>query len=303
MEPAWLSPSAAVTVWVDLAQPSDAEFAMLQDVFHFHPLSIEDARSAIQFPKVEQYPGYVYAILHDIDITTDRGGLSTRDVDFFVGHSVLVTVHDGNSVAIADVRGACGRHDRILAEGTVALFHRIVDAMVDRYRPAMASLEARIDHLEDEVSTARESMVRRVIRLRHELTQARRVLVPQRDAVARLARREFSGISDEMSFRFRDVYDHVVRVTEELLIFQDRVTGVLEVHLASVSNRLNQVMKVLTVMSTIFLPLTVLTGMWGMNVPLPHLPGGPDAQFWWVLGVMAALSASMLAFFRRNRWM
>lgn len=288
---------------MDLAQPTDAELAILQDVFHFHPLSVEDARSAVQFPKVEQYPGYLYAILHDIDMTSGRSGLSTRDVDFFVGHSVIVTVHDGSSEAIADLRGVCGRHERLLAEGTVGLFHRIVDAMVDRYRPAMASLEGRIDKLEDEVASARESMVRRVIRLRHELTQARRVLVPQRDAVARLARREFPGISDEMSYRFRDVYDHVVRVTEELLIFQDRVTGVLEVHLASVSNRLNQVMKVLTVMSTIFLPLTVLTGMWGMNVPLPHFPGGADVQFWWVLGVMLALSGGMLAVFYRNRWM
>jgi magnesium transporter len=303
VEPEWLSPSATVTAWVDLAQASDAELTMLQDVFHFHPLSVEDARSAIQYPKVEQYPGYLYAVLHDFDMTSAQSGLATQDVDFFVGHSVLVTVHTGSSAAIADVRGACGLHERLLAEGTVGLFHRIVDAMVDRYRPAMASLEARIDALEDEVAGARESMVRRVIRLRHELTQARRVLVPQRDAVSRLARREFPGISDEMSYRFRDVYDHVVRVTEELMIFQDRVTGVLEVHLASVSNRLNQVMKVLTVMSTIFLPLTVLTGMWGMNVPLPHFPGGPDVQFWWVLGVMALLSGSMLAFFRRNRWM
>jgi len=95
----------------------------------------------------------------------------------------------------------------------------------------------------------------------------------------------------------------VVRVTEETLLFQDRVTGILEVHLAAVSNRLNQVMKVLTVMSTIFLPLTVLTGMWGMNVPLPHFPGTQEEQFWWVAGVMAALSIGMLVVFKRNRWL
>jgi magnesium transporter len=129
------------------------------------------------------------------------------------------------------------------------------------------------------------------------------VLIPQRDAIGRLARREFPAISDEMSYRFRDVYDHVVRVTEETLLFQDRVTGILEVHLAAVSNRLNQVMKVLTVMSTIFLPLTVLTSMWGMNVPLPHFPGGAEVQFWWVGGAMAALSAIMLMVFKRNRWL
>jgi len=94
-----------------------------------------------------------------------------------------------------------------------------------------------------------------------------------------------------------------VRLADEAILFQDRVTGILEVNLASISNRLNQVMKVLTVMSTIFLPLTVLSGMWGMNVPLPAFPGGPAAQFWWVLGIMIGIAAAMLAVFRTNRWM
>ena len=303
VEPEWLAPSATTTVWVDMAKPTDAELAQLNDVFHFHPLSIEDARSAVQYPKVEQYPGYLYAVLHGIDLAASREGLSTRDVDFFVAHAVLVTVHDGTSVPIAELLHACGRYERLLAEGPVALFHRIVDAMVDNYRPAIDALEHRIDELEEEAYTGRDAMVRRVIALRHELSAARRVLIPQRDAIGRLARREFPAISDEMSYRFRDVYDHVVRVTEETLLFQDRVTGILEVHLAAVSNRLNQVMKVLTVMSTIFLPLTVLTGMWGMNVPLPHFPGGAEVQFWWVLGVMAALSLAMLSVFKRNRWL
>ena len=142
-----------------------------------------------------------------------------------------------------------------------------------------------------------------MLKLRHELAETRRVLMPQRDVLGRLARREFTAISDEMAYRFRDVYDHVVRLTDEAILFQDRVTGILEVNLASISNRLNQVMKVLTVMSTIFLPLTVLSGMWGMNVPLPHFPGGDAAQFWWVAGIMAAIAGAMLAIFRRNRWM
>jgi magnesium transporter len=292
-----------MTAWVDMGNPTDAELGQLNEVFHFHPLSIEDARSSMQFPKVEQYPGYIYAILHDIDVMHDSRGLGTRDVDFFIGHSVLVTVHDGTSVPIRELLAACGKYDRLLAEGPVALFHRIVDAMVDDYRPSVNALEERIDKLEEEAYAGPDSMVRRVIRLRHELGRARRILVPQRDVIGRLARREFPAITDEMSYRFRDVYDHVVRLTEETLLFQDRVTGILEVHLAAVSNRLNQVMKVLTVMSTIFLPLTVLTGMWGMNVPLPHFPGGPEVQFWWVAGLMAALSCGMLAVFKRNGWL
>ena len=167
----------------------------------------------------------------------------------------------------------------------------------------MDALERRIDGLEEEAFSGQSQLARRMIKLRQELAEMRRVLMPQRDVIGRLARREFAAISDEMAYRFRDVYDHVVRLADEAILFQDRVTGILEVNLASISNRLNQVMKVLTVMSTIFLPLTVLSGMWGMNVPLPTFPGGDTAQFWWVAGIMLAIAAGMLAVFRRNRWM
>jgi len=105
-----------------------------------------------------------------------------------------------------------------------------------------------------------------------------------------------------MAYRFRDVYDHIARYAEEAILFQDRVTGILEVNLSTVSNRLNMVMKVLTVMSTIFLPLTVLTGMWGMNITLPQFPGGGAVQFWWIAGIMFAVILTMLALFRRKGW-
>lgn len=288
---------------MDLAAPTEAEFELLTTLFHFHPLSIEDARSSIQFPKAEAYGGYLYVVLHGIDMRAKTRDFATRDIDFFLTRNGLVTVHDGASTSVAHLRDMCGQHERILAEGPVSLMHRIVDTMVEHYRPVIEQLEERIDRLEDEAYQGREPLVRKMMRLRRELATMRRILTPQRDVIGRLARREFPVFSDEMSYRFRDVYDHVVRMNEEAILFQDRVTGILEVNLASVSNRLNQVMKVLTVMSTIFLPLTMLSGMWGMNVTLPHFPGGPDAQFWWVGGVMLAIAGAMLVVFQRNRWM
>jgi magnesium transporter len=242
-------------------------------------------------------------VLHGIDVKKGEQAFATRDVDFFLGPTFLVTVHDGHSTSIAHLRDLCDRHDRLLAEGPVGLFHRIVDAMVDDYRPVMEALEQRIDSLEEEAFSGQSELARRMLRLRHELAQMRRVLMPQRDVIGRLARREFPAISDEMAYRFRDVYDHVVQMADEAILFQDRVTGILEVNLASISNRLNQVMKVLTVMSTIFLPLTVLSGMWGMNTRLPQFPGGEGAQFWWIAGIMMVVALAMLAVFRRNRWM
>jgi magnesium transporter len=297
----WLKPDSGAVVWVDLAAPTPDETRILSDVFHFHPLSVEDAQSALQFPKIEAYPGYLYAVLHGIDVESEQR-FATRDVDFFLGPNYLVTVHDGRSRSIAKLRAVCGEHARILSEGPVALMHRIVDIMVDNYRPAIDAIEQRIEELEADAFLGEERMIRDVIGLRRDLAFMRRVLTPQRDVIARLARREFPQIGDEMAFRFRDVYDHVVRMTDESILFQDRLTGVLEVNLATVSNRLNQIMKVLTVMSTIFLPLTVLTGMWGMNIGLPHFPGGDAAQFWWLLALMVAVSVTMVGLFRRLDW-
>jgi magnesium transporter len=201
------------------------------------------------------------------------------------------------------LKALCERHDHMLDEGSVALMHRIVDSMVDSYLPEIEGLEDDIDRLEDEAILGRhENLIRDILALKRDLGSLRRVVIPQRDAVGRLARREFPQINDEMAFRFRDVYDHLIRLSDESILLHDRVTGILEAHLSAVSNRLNRVMKVLTVMSTIFLPLTVLTGMWGMNIPLPHFPGGEDVQFWWVTGCMAAIAGVMLALFRRNEW-
>ncbi len=303
VEREWLDPASGVTVWVDLKAPGEPERRLLSEVFGFHPLSVDDAVSALQFPKIEAYPGYLYVVLHGIDAEPKHTQFATRDVDFFLGRNYLVTVHDGDSRSISAIHEVCTRHEHILKEGPIALMHRIVDQMVDNYRPVFEEIEARLGHLEEEAFAGHERLSRRVMKLKRDVSSMRRVLVPQRDAIGRLARREFPAISDEMTYRFRDVYDHVVRLTEEAVLFQDRITGIFEVNLSSVSNRLNQVMKLLTVMSTIFLPLTVLTGMWGMNITIPHFPGGADAQFWWIFGLMFAICLAMLVVFRRNKWL
>ena len=304
VEPQWLDPASGVTLWVDVVQPTaDEGRQLLADTFHFHPLSIEDALSDVHHPKIEPYDRYLYIILHGIDFHPGEHEFATRDVDFFLGSNFLVTVHDGHSRSIEDLKAVCERHSHILEEGPVALLHRIVDSMIDNYGPEMAEIEAEMDQLEEEaILGAADNLVRPILAVKRDLASLRRVVIPQRDVVGRLARREFPQISNEMAYRFRDVYDHLVRYSDEAAMFQDRVTGILEGYLSAISNRLNQVMKVLTVMSTIFLPLTVLTGMWGINVPLPHFPGSDQAQFWWLTGIMLAISAVMLALFHRKGW-
>ena len=299
----WLNPASGAFVWVDFAALSIPESLILSDTFAFHPLSVEDAMAPVHYPKAEEYNGYLYVILHGIDFRVVEHSFATHDIDFFIGSNYLVTVHDGASRAIVELREHCPRNAKILGEGTVALFHRIVDALVEHYRPEVEKLEDRLDELEKEVfDNPRPALVRQLLDEKLDVSSLRRVITPQRDVIGRLARRDFSMISVEMSFRFRDVYDQIVRIADDGMIVQDRITGILDAHLSTVSNRLNEVMKVLTVVSVIFMPGTLLAGLFGMNVTLPRLPGGDGAQFWWVLGMSVAVIVGMLAWFRRRRW-
>ena len=304
VDPAWLAPASGVNLWVDLTNPTPEESRqILGDLFHFHELAIEDAVSSLQFPKVESYGEYLYVILHRIDFAASEHCFQTHDVDFFLGANYLVTIHTGESRTFEHVTSVCGRNSMALGEGAPALFHRIVDAMVDNYRPEIDELGDDLDELEECVfESGQSNLAKDILEFKKNVSSLRRVIQPQRDVVGRLARREFPIIDEQISYRFRDVHDHLVRIADESMFFQDRISSLLDANLAMVSNQLNGVMKVLTIIATLFMPLTVLTGMWGMNVPIPHLPGGSDMQFWWVGGLMVVLSAGMLVYFRRRGW-
>jgi magnesium transporter len=303
INPAWLKPDSTVWVWVDLSKPSSDEARILTEVFHFHELAVEDALAETHYPKIESYGDYLYLILHGIDFKASEHLFKTQDIDFFLGERYLVTVHPGISRSMNQVSEVCGRSAHVLGEGPTGLLHRIVDTMVDNYLPEVEKLNERLDEIEKEVfEHPNQQLVRRILDFKRDVSSLRRVVLPERDAVGRLARREFPLISEAMSYRFRDVHDHLVRLADEAMFFQDRITSLLDAYLSNVSNQLNSVMKVLTVIATIFMPLTVLTGMWGMNVPLPHLPGGEPAQFWWVAVLMFIISGIMLWFFGRKGW-
>jgi magnesium transporter len=303
VDPAWLTPASGVWVWVDLDRPTTDEARILTDVFHFHELAVEDAMSESHHPKIDAYGDYLYLILHGIDFSAKDHCFRTRDIDFFLGAQYLVTIHPGVSRSIGKVNDICRRNDRVLGEGPGVLLHRIIDTMVDNYRPEIEKLESRLDKIENEVfERPNAQLSRRILNFKKDISSLRQVVLPQRDAVGRLARREFSLINEQLAYRFRDVHDHLVRITDEAMFFQDRITGILDAHLAAVSNQLNQVMKVLTIFMTLALPLTVLTGLYGMNVPLPHFPGRDAVQFWWIVALMFAISGAMLVFFRRRNW-
>ncbi len=305
VDPAWIAADSGVVVWVDLSAPTPDETRILSDIFHFHPLSVEDALSASHAPKVEGYESYLYLILHGIDFQEQEHLFATRDIDFFVGERFLVTVHDGVSRSVARVRDICEKNTQLLAEGPVALLHRIIDQMVDNYEPEVEELEDAIDALEKCVFEEPDpKLARRILGIKRDVSSLRRVTMPQRDAIGRLARREFPLIDVEMAYRFRDVHDHLVRLADESMLFHDRLTGVLDAHLSNVSNQLNRVMKVLTIITTIFGAWTMISGFFGMNVP-PFTAWHDDHTWRPMLGVAAGMTTSaalMVWIFRRKGW-
>jgi magnesium transporter len=304
LDPAWLRPDSDAVVWTDVREPAAADAETLRLMFGLHPLSVEDALQAMHHPKVEAYDSYLYVVLHGIAFRQEAHAFDTLDVDFFLGRNFLVTVHDGRRRSVSHVAELCRRNPLILKEGPVSLMHRIVDTMVDHYRPEVDELESWLDEIEGRVfSGNRPDLTREILAVKRDITSMRRVVVPQRDIVGRLARREFQWIGQEHAYRFRDVYDQLVRLADEATIFQDRVTGILDAHLAAVSNQLAQVSKMLTGLAVILGPLTVLTGVFGMNVQLPTFPGGESAQFLWIAGAMALMTGTTFFLFRRKGWL
>lgn len=303
LDPALLSPDSGAVVWADIAEPTDADGTLLRDVFGIHQLPVEAALQREANPKVESYGRYLYIVLHGINFQAAQHAFETHETDFFLGPNFLITIHDGQRRSIAHVGELCARAEHILAEGPVGLLHRIVDTMVDHYRPEVDEIEEHLDDIENQViQSPAETLTGEILAVKRDITALRRIVIPQRDVVGRLARREFDIINQEMAYRFRDLYDQFAHMADDAIVFQDRVTGVLDAHLASVSNRLANVSKVLAVIAALFGPMTVITGLFGMNVPLPTLLGRPEYQFWEIVALMVVSSMALFFWFKKSGW-
>lgn len=224
----WLNPAAGVVLWVDLESPSIPESLILSESFGFHALAVEDAMSTGQPTKIEAYDGCLFAVMHGAD----------GDVDFFVGHTFLVTVHHGPSTAIANFVDNARHSPRPLGEGPVALFHRIADALADGYRPAVERLAERVTEIEKQAfDKPSPSVVRDLLAARREAFALGRQAAAQHAVVERLSRREFVDISTDMSFRFRDVLDRFVSTGDDVEALRDRLDGLLTASAALAGSR------------------------------------------------------------------
>jgi magnesium transporter len=292
----------AARLWVDI---DVIDVPTLEDMgrrFGFHPLAIEDCYHNIQRPKVDEYPGYLFFSFHAIDASKD-GDIHLREVDGFLGSNYMVTVHEEPSREIAALLDRCGRNASTMERGSDYLFYSLLDLMVDTHFPVLDAIQDRIEDAEHELF---ERPVRRTLEsifdIKKELLAMRRIVGPQRDIVNALGSRGYAVISEPTRPYLRDVQDHLIRLTELVETYRDLVNGAMDVYWTQSQQKLNEVMKILTVIGTVNLPLTLIAGLWGMNfdrIPWAHDPMG----FWYIFGILLLVVVAMLAVFRAFRWL
>ncbi|HEY8641694.1 MAG TPA: magnesium/cobalt transporter CorA [Candidatus Dormibacteraeota bacterium] len=287
--------------WMDMQDPDEEDFKILAGAFKFHPLTIEDVKNRGQRPKLDDYDGYRFMVLFSAR-WTDAGELETDEYHLYISDDYLVTVHDGPAPLLDQLRRRIGETPAIARGKPEFLAYLVIDAVVDPTFDALQRLDSTIDELEDAiVDRADPEQLRRIYALKHSVTQLRQLLGAERDLFQRLITESLSD--PDLGAYYRDVYDHVIRQYESVDSLRDLLTGAMDVYLSTVSNRLNVTMRTLTVIASLFLPITFLTGFYGMNfayltsVLEPHQLAFPIA-----IGTMLAATAFQLYIFKRRGW-
>jgi magnesium transporter len=273
----------------------------LRDVFKFHPLAIEDSEQFSQRAKLDEYDDFVFVVVYGATHEEDR----LVEVHCFYSERFLITVHHDDCPVFAEIRRRYERREQRI-EHPALLLYRVIDGLVDSFFPVLAAFDDRIDELEDAIFLdADDDQLQEIFKMKRVLVGMRKGVSPQRDTFARLAGgiAELPGFENEDERYFRDVYDHMIRISDLLDSYRDLLTGAMDVYLSTVSNRLNAVMKQLTIIATIFLPLTWLTGFFGQNFGfMVDKIGGWETFVG--LGVVfeLLLLAALVLFFKRRAW-
>jgi magnesium transporter len=295
-----------VVLWLDLFDPTDAEASVLSEVFHFHPLAIEDALQEYGHPKIESFDDHFFCVFHGVDLasfkTEEALHVATLELDVFFGDRYLVSHH------VSPMRSVELLHEAVCQGAkrpwtAVRLMHTLLDNLVDIYLPIMDKVGRHIERLEDEViHDPTPHVLEKILAAKMGMLKLRRMTNHQRSVLETLSRGNLELMPVESIAFFRDVYDHFVHVADLAESYRDAVQGTMEAYLSVTSNKMNEVMKVLTMISTVMLPLTFIAGIYGMN--FKHMP-----ELKWHLGyplaltIMAVTAVALIWYFKRKRWL
>jgi magnesium transporter len=292
------------TLWLDLFRPTEAELRAVSDELGLHALAVEDATTEHERPKLDRYSTHLFATAYSTQLDTASGQLTTGEVAAFITANALVTVRQDERFDVDAVVRRWDDSPDLAKHGVSFLLHGLLDHVVDTHFDAVQTMDGQIEALQDELFEEKaidQDVQRRMFELRKSLVLLRRVVLPMREVVNSLLRRDLHVLDPAMQPYFQDVYDHVLRATEWTESLRDLVTTILETHLTVRSNRLNVITKQVTSWAAIIAVPTAVTGFYGQNVPYPGY--GQPAGFWTSTAVTLGLSVTLYVVFRRKGWL
>jgi magnesium transporter len=292
--------------WTNIEKPTPEDIGVLRRNYNFHPLDLEDCLSKIERPKIDEYEDYLFIVMHFPVYDHDQRISRPSEVDFFIGTGYLVTVHDGILGPIYRLFDDCQRYERTRAKhmgrGASRLLYSVIDALVDYCFPVLDKVDSNIHDIEEEVFT--EDM-RRVVQdisiVRRDIIALRRIIRPQIAIVANLEQKDRPFIREDLDVYFGDIVDHLNKAWDILEDHREVVEGLSETSDSVISYRINEVMRILAIISVVMLPLTLLSGIYGMNIALP-LARHPYS-FVFIMVLMVLMAGGMIFYFKRRGWL
>ena len=292
------------TLWVDIDSTVRSQHALLEKVFHFHPLAIEDTLNPNSRVKFEEYDGFLFIILRGVSLahsTEDPYDLETKDLYCFLGKQFLVTVHAGPMPSVDRIAESMRRSPDLLSRGVERVLHAVLDETIDSFFPILGQIDEFIDSLEHRVFIKfDDAALRDLFLVKRLVLSLRRYLQPSREVMNVLTNRPSTLLTPDVQIYFRDIYDHVMRINDSLDTYRELLSSTMDAYLTQVSNRLGTSTKALSIVATMSLPFVVVSGMWGMNfekIPLHRWPHG----FLVLVLAQLAIGIAMLAFLRWRR--
>ncbi|HMP77028.1 MAG TPA: magnesium/cobalt transporter CorA [Kiritimatiellia bacterium] len=294
-------------IWIDIEQATPEENKLLlEGMFNFHPLAIEDCVSVSEQPKVEEYEGYLFLVMHAVDYSSEAHRFETNELNIFIGKNFLVTYRDRPMRSIAMTIDRVMKNSAAVARAPDRLTYTILDNLLDNYNPAIERLSAEITAVERKaVDTKARDFLADVLRLKTEVAHLRTIIGPQREVMSRIARGEFKIIRAHLVPYFRDLHDTLVRLGAQADSYRDALTNLITVQLNMQQAETNQVVKVLTVLATLSLPLVAITSFYGMNIqhfPNEEWPTWPWA-YAYILGLNVLVTGLIYWFLKRKNWL
>jgi magnesium transporter len=290
------------TFWVDLDKPVDEEAFILTSDFHFHPLVIEDVIVEKGPPKLDVFENYLFLVFY-ISYYKSAGELGKKEIDLFLGGNFVVTIHNDSFPMLEKIRKRCLRDERVLSRGAVFSLHTVLDYLVDEFVEIQDEVQRFIDQLEADVfsGTAQPSILKRIFELKEDIGALRRLASTERQILWRFSKGEYKLAKGASLIYFRDVFDHMNDIVDHAENFNDLLSNILHVYLSMASEKTNTIMKTLTIFTAILLPLSVISGIYGMNFDFPEkqIPG----SYYIVLGLMASIVTVLLIIFKRKDWL